>query len=176
MRFPTLLRRAWPHLVIVLAAVAGWLLGSPRYGFPRDDHIEAEITAEAIEMLYAEHFTRLSGYHAAADEAEKTLLRSELDAAFAADETVQKAAIESRRQRTPTEFPYFYSVVPPEAESACSMSTLEQRRAGLLRCELKSRNRAWDVLEYTRAIERTDDTWVLAVLTLDYAELRRRIR
>ena len=126
-------------------------------------------------MLYAEQFTQLSAYHSAADETEKTRLRSELDAAFAADEMVVEARIEIRRQRAAVGYPYSYSVAPG-TDSACSMSTLEQRRAGLIRCELESPEGFWDVLEYTRAIERREDTFVLAILKLDYSDLRRSVR
>ena len=175
MRSPALIRRTGPHLAIVLAAGLGWGLGSPRYGFPRDDHIDAAITAAAVEMLYAEEFAKLSLFHSSADEAEKARLRSELDATFAADEIVVKAAIEVRRRRTPIEYPYGYSLAP-RAGSTCSMSTPEQSRAGLMRCEVRSPERAWDALQYTRAIEHRDDTFVLAILTLDYAKLRRRLR
>jgi len=175
MRLPAFVNRTWPHLLIVLSAAVGWGLGSPRYGFPRDDHIDTQITAEAIEMLYAEQFTQLSAYHSAAGETEKTRLRSELDAAFAADEMVVEARIEIRRQRAAVGYPYSYSVAPG-TDSACSMSTLEQRRAGLIRCELESPEGFWDVLEYTRAIERREDTFVLAILKLDYSDLRRSVR
>jgi hypothetical protein len=160
----------------MLSAAVGWGLGSPKYGFPRDDSIETVITAEAIERLYAEEIAQLSALHAAADEAEKARLRSELDAKLAADEIVVRARIETRRRRAPIDYPYSYSRVPRETGSTCSMSTLEQSRAGLMRCELVSPGRTWDALEYTRAIERRDDTFVLAILTLEYADLRRRLR
>jgi hypothetical protein len=176
MRSAVYIRRASPHLVVLLSAAIGWWVGSPRYGFPRDAHVDAQITAEAIEMLYAEPFTRLSAYASAADEAEKTRLRSELDALFAADKTVVGASIEIRRQGLRVAFPYSYSVVQAVSVT-CSMSTPEQLRAGLIRCELESPDRrVRDVLKYTRAIERREDGFVLAILTLDYAELRRRLR
>ncbi|HLF11704.1 MAG TPA: hypothetical protein VJA26_10865 [Gammaproteobacteria bacterium] len=175
MRSPAFINHTWPQLVIVLAAAVGWWVGSPRYGFPRDDDIDAKITAEAIETLYAEQFAQLSAYHSAADEAGQTRLRSELDVAFAADRMVVEAAIEIRRQKVPVGFPYAYSVAPG-ANSACSMSTPEQLRAGLIRCELESPEGTWDVLVYTRAIKRREDTFVLAILKLDYADVRRRLR
>src|SRR3970040_286090 len=120
MRLPAFVNRTWPHLLIVLSAAVGWGLGSPRDGFPRDDHIDTQITAEAIQMLYAEQFTQLSAYHSAADETEKTRLRSELDAAFAADEMVVEARIEIRRQRAAGGYSHSHSGAPG-ADKACAL-------------------------------------------------------
>lgn len=163
---------AYPHACVLASAVVGAWLASDRYGLRADYRIESAVTAERIEALYAPQFATMTAYRAATDGGEQQRLRAALDAAFTEDPLVVEATIHVRPAGPATAYLYMHSKIS-RTEGSCVMRSVEQRRAGLIRCRGQAQEGAYDVVEYTRALARTEDGFVLATLALEYRELLR---